>query len=77
MSESLIPAAEFESATNAVNNILGQKNIYGYRFSDDGLRSQPVLPSANTFVLSEVPVLPEIETVDESIERPVVNPPAP
>ncbi len=24
MSESLIPAAEFESATNAVNNILGQ-----------------------------------------------------
>ena len=34
----------------AVNNILGQKNIYGYNFSTDGLRSKPVLPSASTFI---------------------------
>lgn len=34
----------------SVNNILGQKNIYGYQFSNDGLRSQPILPSASTFV---------------------------
>ncbi|QBO57799.1 TonB-dependent receptor [Chryseobacterium salivictor] len=34
----------------SVNNILGQKNIYGYQFSNDGLRSKPVLPSASTFV---------------------------
>lgn len=34
----------------SVNNILGQKNIYGYQFSNDGLRSKPILPSASTFV---------------------------
>lgn len=34
----------------SVNNILGQKNIYGYQFSNDGLRSRPILPSASTFV---------------------------
>ncbi len=34
----------------AINNVLGQKNIYGYQFSNDGLRKKPVLPSANTFV---------------------------
>ena len=34
----------------SVNNILGQKNIYGYNFSNDGLRSKPILPSASTFV---------------------------
>ena len=43
-------AKAFTILVLSVNNILGQKNIYGYRFSDDGLRSQPVLPSANTFV---------------------------
>lgn len=34
----------------SINNILGQKNIYGYNFSDDGKRSSPILPSANTFI---------------------------
>ena len=33
-----------------INNVLGQKNIYGYNFSNDGLRSKPILPSTNTFV---------------------------
>ena len=34
----------------SINNVLGTKNIYGYNFSNDGLRSRPVLPSSNTFV---------------------------
>ena len=33
-----------------INNVLGQKNIYGYQFSNDGLRSKPILPSTSTFV---------------------------
>lgn len=32
-----------------INNILGRKNVYSYRFSNDGLRSAAVLPAANTF----------------------------
>ncbi|MGA9212103.1 TonB-dependent receptor [Kaistella sp.] len=43
-------AKTFTVLVLSVNNILGQKNIYGYQFSNDGLRSKPVLPSANTFV---------------------------
>ena len=34
----------------SINNILGQKNMYGYNFSNDGLRSAPILPVTNTFV---------------------------
>ncbi|KMQ71430.1 TonB-dependent receptor [Chryseobacterium koreense] len=34
----------------SVSNILGNKNIYGYQFSNDGLRSSAVLPPVNTFV---------------------------
>lgn len=34
----------------SINNVLGQKNIYGYNFSTDGLRRSPVMPSTNTFV---------------------------
>lgn len=43
-------AKAFTILVLSVNNILGQKNIYGYNFSNDGLRSKPILPSANTFV---------------------------
>ena len=43
-------AKAFTILVLSVNNILGQKNIYGYNFSNDGLRSKPVLPSASTFV---------------------------
>ena len=43
-------AKAFTILVLSVNNILGQKNIYGYNFSDDGLRSKPILPSASTFV---------------------------
>ncbi|KEY18078.1 TonB-dependent receptor [Kaistella antarctica] len=43
-------AKAFTILVLSVNNILGQKNIYGYQFSNDGLRSKPILPSASTFV---------------------------
>lgn len=43
-------AKSFMVLVLSVNNILGQKNIYGYNFSNDGLRSKPVLPSTDTFV---------------------------
>ena len=33
-----------------VSNILGNKNVYGYNFSKDGLRSSPIVPPVNTFV---------------------------
>lgn len=34
----------------SVSNILGNKNVYGYNFSNDGLRSSAVVPPVNTFV---------------------------
>lgn len=34
----------------SVSNILGQKNIYGYNFSNNGMRSSAVVPPVNTFV---------------------------
>ncbi|MBU8883747.1 TonB-dependent receptor [Kaistella sp. DKR-2] len=43
-------AKSFTVLVLSVNNVLGQKNIYGYNFSNDGLRSKAILPSANTFV---------------------------
>ena len=43
-------AKSFMVLVLAINNILGQKNIYGYNFSTDGLRNRAVLPSVNTFI---------------------------
>lgn len=34
----------------SISNILGSKNVYGYNFSNDGLRSSAVVPPVNTFV---------------------------
>lgn len=34
----------------SISNILGQKNVYGYNFSNDGMRSSAVVPPVNTFV---------------------------
>lgn len=34
----------------SVSNVLGQKNIYGYNYSQDGSRSSSVVPPINTFV---------------------------
>lgn len=41
-------AKSFTILVAGVNNALGFKNIYGYRFSQDGLRSQAVLPTTKT-----------------------------
>ena len=43
-------AKAFTVLVLGINNVLGQKNIYGYQFSNDGLRSRPILPSTDTFV---------------------------
>ncbi|MBF8457986.1 carboxypeptidase-like regulatory domain-containing protein [Kaistella sp. G5-32] len=43
-------AKAFTVLVLGINNVLGQKNIYGYQFSNDGLRNRPVLPSTNTFI---------------------------
>lgn len=34
----------------SVSNILGQKNIFGYNFSNNGMRSSAIVPPVNTFV---------------------------
>ncbi len=43
-------AKSFTVLVLAINNVLNQKNIYGYNFSADGSRRKAVLPSANTFI---------------------------
>lgn len=34
----------------STSNVLGNKNVYGYNFSNDGLRNSAVVPPINTFV---------------------------
>ncbi len=34
----------------SINNVLGNQNVYGYRFSNDGNRSTAIVPPVNTFV---------------------------
>jgi hypothetical protein len=34
----------------SINNVLGNKNIFGYQFSNDGSRSTAIIPSVGTFV---------------------------
>ncbi len=34
----------------SVSNVLGSKNIFGYNFSNDGLRRSAIVPPVNTFV---------------------------
>ena len=43
-------AKSFMVLVLSVNNVLGQKNIFGYQFSEDGTRNRAILPSTNTFV---------------------------
>ena len=43
-------AKSFMVLVLSVNNVLGQKNIFGYHFSEDGTRNRAILPSTNTFV---------------------------
>ena len=43
-------AKAFTVLVLSVSNILGNKNVYGYNFSKDGMRSSAVVPPVNTFV---------------------------
>lgn len=61
-------AKSFTVLVLSVNNILGQKNIYSYNFSNDGLRSKPVLPSADTFVFIGAFISFGIDRTQEAID---------
>ncbi|MBC7555826.1 MAG: carboxypeptidase-like regulatory domain-containing protein [Chryseobacterium sp.] len=43
-------AKAFTVLVLSVSNILGQKNIYGYNFSNNGMQSSAVVPPVNTFI---------------------------
>lgn len=43
-------AKAFTVLVLSVSNILGNKSVYGYNFSKDGMRSSAVVPPVNTFV---------------------------
>ena len=43
-------AKAFTVLVLSVSNVLGNKNVYGYNFSNDGLRSSALVPPINTFV---------------------------
>ncbi|MBN8622257.1 MAG: TonB-dependent receptor [Flavobacteriales bacterium] len=43
-------AKAFTVLVLSVSNILGNKNVYGYNFSKDGMRISAVVPPVNTFV---------------------------
>lgn len=43
-------AKAFTVLVLSISNILGTKNIYGYNFSQDGMRNSAVVPPVNTFV---------------------------
>ncbi|WP_332019206.1 hypothetical protein, partial [Kaistella sp.] len=62
-------AKAFTILVLSVNNILGQKNIYGYNFSNDGMRSKPLLPSANTFVFIGAFISFGIDRTQEAIDK--------
>lgn len=53
----------------SVNNVLGQKNVFGYNFSSDGLRSKPILPSANTFVFIGAFISFGVDRTQEAIDN--------
>ncbi|KAA0129864.1 TonB-dependent receptor [Chryseobacterium sp. SN22] len=62
-------AKAFTILVAGVNNILGNKNIYGYRFSSNGDRSAPVLPAAQTFVYIGALISFGIDKTQEAIDN--------
>lgn len=43
-------AGKFTVFVLSINNVLGSKQVYGYSYSYNGLRRQPIIPSVKTFV---------------------------
>ncbi|KQR95221.1 TonB-dependent receptor [Chryseobacterium sp. Leaf180] len=62
-------AKAFTILVAGVNNILGNKNVYGYRFSSDGSLSAPVLPAAQTFVYVGLLISFGIDKTQEAIDN--------
>ncbi len=50
-----------------INNILGTRNVFGYNFSNDGLRSMPVVAPVNRFAFIGVFISFGIDKTDEAI----------
>lgn len=53
----------------SISNVLGNKNIYGYRFSNDGINRSPILPSTNTFVFVGAFISFGIDRTQEAINK--------
>ncbi|WP_312089118.1 carboxypeptidase-like regulatory domain-containing protein [Chryseobacterium sp.] len=62
-------AKAFTILVAGVNNILGSKNIYGYRFSSNGEVSAPVLPATQTFVYIGALISFGIDKTQEAIDN--------
>lgn len=62
-------AKSFMVLVLSVNNVLGQKNIFGYNFSEDGSRSRPVLPSTDTFAFIGAFINFGIDRTEEAINN--------
>ena len=53
----------------SVNNILGNKNVYGYNYSADGARRSAVVPPVNTFVFVGVFVSFGVDKTNDAINN--------
>lgn len=62
-------AKSFTVFVLSINNILGTKNIYGYNYSNDGLRRSAVVPPVNTFVFVGVFVSFGVDKTNDAINN--------
>ncbi|WP_313027624.1 carboxypeptidase-like regulatory domain-containing protein [Soonwooa sp.] len=52
-----------------INNILGTKNVFGYNYSQDGMRRSPVLPAYDTFVFIGAFISFGVDKTDDAINN--------
>jgi len=62
-------AKEFTVLVLSVSNILGNRNIYGYNFSQDGMRNSAVRPPVNTFVFIGAFISFGVDRTDDAINN--------
>lgn len=53
----------------SISNILGNKNVYGYNFSNDGLRRSAIVPPVNTFVFLGAFISFGVDKTNEAINN--------
>ena len=53
----------------SVSNILGNKNVFGYNFSQDGMRNSAVRPPVNTFVFIGAFISFGVDRTDDAINN--------